>query len=434
MKLSGQSEFNNWIFGNRAGVTFSPSLISTGPHSIVTLEGVASISDASGNLLFYTDGVTVWNRLGMIMLNGTGLLGNASTTQSAVILQMIGQPNRYYIFTAPESSTVNPIAYSTVDMTLDGGLGGVVLKNLPLFTPSTEKITVVRHCNNVDAWLITHDRGTNIFRVWPITASGIGLPVTSAVGTTVNTGSNGSIGYMKASTQGHKLSICHYGQNIAQVLDFDNQTGIVSNALTTSTLTGPYGTEFSPNGRYVYYTYNNGAQLRRYDLCNNSSTNIVTNMGNFWGAMQIGPTGRIYVSQRGRTFLSSIPNPDAVGATFIYNDIPYVVGTNGNFGLPNFAQFYQRVYDPFISYQVTCNQVQFLNPVPTNTCAYSPNATYLWNFGDGNSSTASDPVHVYSSPGTFNVSLQLTFACYTETLTTVVAISNVSNFPINTNQ
>ena len=51
------SRFNNWYFGNNAGVSFasgSPVALTNGQLS--TTEGCASISDASGNLMFYTNG------------------------------------------------------------------------------------------------------------------------------------------------------------------------------------------------------------------------------------------------------------------------------------------------------------------------------------------------------------------------------------------
>ena len=54
----------NWYFGSNAGITFnsgSPVALTNGV--LITVEGVATISDNSGNLLFYTDGLTVYNRL-----------------------------------------------------------------------------------------------------------------------------------------------------------------------------------------------------------------------------------------------------------------------------------------------------------------------------------------------------------------------------------
>ena len=85
--FSQPQRFYNWYFGNRAGVNFSsgaPVALTNG--QIVTTEGCATISDATGNLLFYTDGVSVWNRNHAVMANGAGLFGHASSTQSAIIV------------------------------------------------------------------------------------------------------------------------------------------------------------------------------------------------------------------------------------------------------------------------------------------------------------------------------------------------------------
>src|SRR5690349_19226675 len=100
LALLAQQEASKWYFGRFAGLDFSsgsPEVISGG--QINTLEGVATISDHSGNLLFYTDGMTVWNRFHQVMSNGTGLHGHPSSTQSAVVVPVIGDATRYYIFT-----------------------------------------------------------------------------------------------------------------------------------------------------------------------------------------------------------------------------------------------------------------------------------------------------------------------------------------------
>ncbi len=57
----------------------------------------------------------------------------------------------------------------------------------------------------------------------------------------------------------------------------------------------------------------------------------------------------------------------------------------------------------------------------TNT---SSNATsYLWNFGDGTTSTVANPVHTYSSNGTFTVTLTATNFCSSATITHTVTIA-----------
>src|SRR5215468_10973697 len=88
----GQADW--WYFGQNAGVSFQtgdPVAVSDG--QLNTSEGCATISNSAGNLLFYTDGITVWNRNHVPMPNGFGLMGNPSSTQSGVIVQKPGSSN-----------------------------------------------------------------------------------------------------------------------------------------------------------------------------------------------------------------------------------------------------------------------------------------------------------------------------------------------------
>jgi hypothetical protein len=48
--------------------------------------------------------------------------------------------------------------------------------------------------------------------------------------------------------------------------------------------------------------------------------------------------------------------------------------------------------------------------------------SYLWSFGDGQTSTLEDPVHVYEVPGTYVVSLTVTNECGTDQTTSTIAV------------
>src|SRR6187401_1070532 len=133
-----QGENNQWCFGSLSGLDFnsgSPVAVSS---QVNTTEGSSSIADAAGNLLFYSDGITVWNKNHIAMPNGTGLNGGVSSTQSALIVAQPQTPTIYYVFTTAEAQGATGFCYSIVDMTLQGGLGDVTTKNIQLFTPSAE--------------------------------------------------------------------------------------------------------------------------------------------------------------------------------------------------------------------------------------------------------------------------------------------------------
>ena len=73
-----QKQTFNWFFGANAGFDFNSGSPVFQPGALNTLEGCASISDKNGQLLFYTDGTTVYNKNHTVMPNGRGLFGGGT--------------------------------------------------------------------------------------------------------------------------------------------------------------------------------------------------------------------------------------------------------------------------------------------------------------------------------------------------------------------
>src|SRR5215831_18428293 len=263
-----QGEANIWYFGRYAGMDFnSGSPVAIRNSSMFTNEGCATINDKNGQLLFYTDGITVWNRLHQVMVNGTGLLGHFSSSQSAIVVPKPLTPNIYYVFTvdAMENAS-NGFNYSIVDMTLQSGLGEVIQKNIPLIQDTClEKITAIKNCNGKDVWVIVHPWRGNQFKSFLVTSAGISTsPVISNVGTPANIDFTNAAGCMKASPDGKKLAAAYeryFTMDFVEVYDFNAQTGIISNPVFIQGTSPPggigddegqYGVEFSPNNKLLY--------------------------------------------------------------------------------------------------------------------------------------------------------------------------------------
>lgn len=68
-----QNEANHWYFGNNAGMNFKFGTPSGTSNALVTTKGTTALSDSLGNLNFYSDGVSVWDKNGVVMPNGSGL-------------------------------------------------------------------------------------------------------------------------------------------------------------------------------------------------------------------------------------------------------------------------------------------------------------------------------------------------------------------------
>jgi len=430
-----QQEYSNWNVGNRVWLRFPGPTYFNGSN-LNTTEGCASISDAiTGNLLFYTNGVNVWNKFHIIMPNGTGLLGGLSSTQSAIILKQPGNTNLYYIFTVNQQASGEEFSYSIVDMTSNAGNGDVVVKNVLIHARTSEKLTASQHCNGVDWWVISHDLGSTLFRAVLLTSTGVTSTVTSSTTTALNLASAGSIGCMKVNQQGTKLASAFYSLNRLSIFDFNNSTGVVSNETNLVCNNGPYGLEFSPNGNFLYVTYNNSTNLHQYNLCNNSRISV-GNPGSFIGSMQLQNDGRIYISGSvtNGSKLGVIYDPNLLGAACNYvvnvSNTPFA-GQNFIFGLTqcfyNHSVF-SYSYQP--TYNIDCLTVEFDLP---NLCTSQPINNVLWNFGDGSTSTLINPTHTYVLPNNYFGTVTINFNCSTLVLPITVSTSVTGVNNLNSN-
>ncbi len=339
---------HNWYFGQNAGLTFSsgaPAVLTNGAMN--TGEGCSSISDKSGNLEFYTSGINVYTRNHTVMVNGTGLGGDNSSTQSALIVPKPGSTSIYYIFTADAWGRPRGIRYSEVDMTLQGGLGEVTVKNVQLITPAHEKLTAVCHANGSDYWVIAHERNHNRFSAYLVSNTGVNTtPVTSTSAPTAMSNMHDMPGALKASPDGTKLVQAIYTRGLFELYDFDNSTGMASNRIQLAPAPAhrnAYGVEFSPNSQVVYCAYQTD-WIYQYDLNAGSASAIVnsaTAIGNsvdMHTSLQLGSDGKIYVARPGSVYLAVInqPNTLGLGCSFVDNGINLGSGKS-RAGLPNFA-------------------------------------------------------------------------------------------------
>jgi hypothetical protein len=357
--LTAQNEGSIWYFGHNAGLNMSsatPTVLTGG--ALNTAEGSASMSDAAGNLLFYTDGQQVYNQNHSLMPNGSGLLGHPSSTQSSIIIQKPSSSTEFYIFTVDYVAGANGVTYSKVDMTLSAGLGDVDIseKNVFLAGPSAEKITSVCHGTEDAIWVIAPIKNTNTFHSWKIDNTGVNLTsITSNTGNSIPY----AYGWLKGSPSGNKLALAignGSATGFVEVYDFDNTTGIVNhtNSLSSTNYRTAYGIEFSPNEQYLYMSMlgsYNGLNANVYQFDMTSLTTLPTIVGSHptdydsnhqypGGALQIAPNGKIYMAGgRNHSGISTIHNPNNAGiaCNFALRDVSLGANTS-DIGLPSFNQ------------------------------------------------------------------------------------------------
>jgi hypothetical protein len=341
--------------GHNAGITFNkqlnnPTALTDG--LIFTDEGCSTVSNANGDLLFYTDGITIWNRQHDSMPNGRGLHGHFSSATSSLVIEDPGDSNSYYIFTLDYGLGPNGLQYSIVNMALDNGLGDVILKNNPINYNVTEKQTAVRHSNKKDIWIIEHERNSNNFLVYLLTSNGLNLkPIISSAGTSMDDLANW-LGILKSSPDGKKIVTSVYTPPTIELFDFDNNTGIISNPIIFSSrlYEMAYGLEFSPDCSKLYVVNRIGpSNLYQFNLNAGSVNNIINSRilistypdWLYYGGLQLGQNGKIYHAKYNAQYLGVINYPDSLGLACDYvDDGVFLAGKTTGIGLPNFLPSY----------------------------------------------------------------------------------------------
>ena len=445
INVFSQREADHWYFGDNAGLHFNVgSLDILNDSKMSTLNGSSSISDIEGNLIFYTDGQTVWNKNHQIIEDGENLAGELSNTQSSIIIPKPNSETNFYIFntrqTLINSPTLYPgIYYSEVEISSTYPSGKIIRKNERLENSTAQKITAVHHKNGKDVWLITYGSNVyqgvnNVFYAFKVTESGIN----NAIRTQLNEIDESLIGEMKASPDGSKIALSTASENI-YMYNFDNVTGSLTEYsyvfLETNFTQGyiSYGLAFSPNSKYLYYSAYRYTGEKEHFRIMQAEIDKLDSSSEYLGipvfsgspnrnaaSIQLASDGKIYVAQvkvnnfydnNGEFIRSeSIPfknigvinEPNKFGEDSNYQDqVLNLENGNSYRGLPNFIQSYFR--NRIITENKCVSDV-----FDFNLDAYKTITAAKWDFGDGNTATGLNTNHQYTTAGTYIVTSLVT--------------------------
>ncbi len=384
--LNAQSKGNTWCFGDSVNISFqSGSIINNLSCNLNTIESSASISDDSGNLLFYCGGYTnatvgylkILNVNNQVILNGDSILGDGTVTNGLLILPLPGDINKYYLFSRIATPGYgNNLYYSIIDMSMNGGNGIVIQKNILLSNNIfSEKLSAVKHANGRDWWIVSHQfsftSDIDTFCIFLLSPSGVSVASKQSIGTVYSHQPpfDGYSGESQFAEDGSKF-LC-VGSNIIDLFEFDRCLGLLSNYqnLAVSNPSPPlnqyYGCSFSNDGTKIYISNWHGGmstnlsyELFQMDLLAPNillSKSIIFNTNNqthVLGQHQLGPDGKIYIaSSDGFSFpnnnysstnmnISVINEPDSTGLACSFN--PFSVSLNGRrcyLGLPNIPNY-----------------------------------------------------------------------------------------------
>lgn len=406
-----QLENANWYFGIQTALNFNDG---TAPPTLLTNSAMstewssATVSDDLGNLLFYTNGKSIWNASHQIMANGNNILGNTDISQDVVIVPIPGDPNKYYVFhNAGNEMGFTGVGYSIVDMTLNGGLGDVDVneKNIVFQSDPCIRMTSVFNPGDGSYWLLLFGASDNpidsdTLFTYKVDASGVTLTNSSAFTLPyAQSNENFIYGQMKVSPDAQNLALVYNrndddGKDIfnAQSLflfDFDITTGIASNLNSSMTLSDnlySYGLAFSPDSNLLYVSGTHKfsdqsavGRIYQMDYRGMSGTALLVDDLNPVYGFEVAIDQKLYAANAtGNIHTIDAPNTFGVGAGFNSN----AIDISGNGGR-EFPQKITVLSAPPKSV-LTAYNTSFANDTITRVEAFSDGVVVFGQIGSDN--------------------------------------------------
>ena len=416
-----QRQADHWYFGYNCGLNFNfgePEVLYNGLTHL-GFGGVGTMSDSLGNLLFYSEGDTVFTSQHIPMENGIGFVSGGGM-QTNLIVQRPESDSLYFLFQTPNLGGSMGLYYSIIDISLNNGLGAVIEKDILLnhAWDAGDKVTAALHNNKRDIWVITRKFRDDNFAVFLITHEGINeIPILSPAS---DMGDHTDRGFIKISYDKKFLFSSYWGSKDVEVCHFNNETGEIELLYILNTGINPDGIEFSPDSKFAYISYQSGTStpvtIKQYnmDYVDDVSLFITTaiNIGTGIGyGLQLATDGKIYCIDNDaylpgpEYFIGVINKPWEIGVDCQYDSVAInMYPSSTSISVPNIFMDYLYRFEfeglcAGIPFQFTSN----FNPIPDSI---------RWLFNDpssglNNVSYELNPEHTFTYGGSYEVEVDV---------------------------
>ena len=329
-----------------------------------------SICDTNGNLLFYTNALTIGNKNYDTLQNAENFNPGWATSfdepdglsacQGALFLPYPEHDSLYILFHitgesffANNQGEVQPLylSYSVINVNLDSGLGGIEenQKNVHIIndTLTWGRITACKHANGRDWWVIMHRYYSDKYYKLLVTNEGISGPYFQLTGSIITQDVGGQACF---APDGSKYAMVSQ-VNVLDFMEFDRCSGEFFNAQTifVPDSTGTIGCSFSPNGRFLYVSskYN----LFQYDTWSDNMAEdvlLIATWDYFYSEgiipvlffmHQLAADNKIYLSSfNGTKYLNVINFPDSLGVACSFAPHSFII-PQYSFNIPSFPNY-----------------------------------------------------------------------------------------------
>lgn len=338
---------NNWVIGDSIGLEFKhDSILFTLSRKNNIDEGTSVLSDKNGNLLYYSNGYSLFNSVDFEVISE--LLGSSSSTQGSLILN--NGDSTFNVFVTDFCNYPSP-KLSLTSFNLSGSIINIDRLNRLLLTDGTEKISGIMMKNSITPLSITHNKGDYFYSFFMNKSNDIICPTISKISSSAMLRNSYGQGMIKLSPSGKFVAMAAtYFSGFFEIYPFDSETGIVGESVVSLQNIRPYGIEFSPNEKFLYVTLVSG-DLLQVNIETETYINIGFTKNDAFTGMQRGPDNKIYIARVLEPFLDVIEFPDSAGMACGFVQKAVTLPANVNYGLPNFNASY--FYTPSIDFAYT---------------------------------------------------------------------------------
>lgn len=254
--VTAQKEWINWN-SPKGGITFKSGAgkpYSDVPQNLAwpdyTGSKSCSYSDpVTGDMLFLTDGKYIWNKDYKYALEGgiDSLISSQSDNYKVQIVPFNNNPSKFYLFHEysardflkdslsllpySDEERLSYLYYSIFQIDFAKGSGKLIQKNIPILKHPLDRITLIRHANNRDTWVIAHPQDSSYYSAFLVTDSLVHAPVISTIGPAAPIPFQNIRSQIAASPNGKMIAASGSSSTVG-VYNFNNSTGVLSNYRT----------------------------------------------------------------------------------------------------------------------------------------------------------------------------------------------------------
>lgn len=321
----------------------APTLFESGHAQSPSFEGTAVYTNASGQLLLYSDGVRAWRGSDHVEI-AAGLPGDPSATEAALISPVPGGDplDDFYVFGNSANTTNGTVAYVRVTVST-----GMASERVDLSVGNTgESLAAVPHANGSDVWILTlrnNPDPTRPIELAAFLASPAGVATTPVLTELPDLGaatSRANRGNLSFHPPTNTLVLGNFGVGSGVILTaaFDASAGTISDVVTRATGAVGYSSALSPSGRYLYFTsglegFQGTARVLDLEDLEAAAMDITFPGVGAVGGCRLAFDGRVYYSSFGGGSLGVVETPDSPTGAFASS---LSLGTGrGSYHLPN---------------------------------------------------------------------------------------------------